>query len=644
MYGWECLYLQILNRRKRCQSKNVIMGMDRNTVIGFVLLGLLLFVYLYINTKSSHELEAQRKHVQDSIAFVTRVKEAAAEKAAAQAAAARKDTSSAAAARAVDTTGFNKAFAGTEQRVTLENDLVRIVFSNKGGQPVDVELKKFKSYDSTPVKLMGPDPQDRINYPINTGSTGARDITDLYFNPGVVTRNADGSQTVRFVLPSPAGQGITHIFTLPADSYDLSWNIDVSDPGQLFTQNDLNLSWHDATQRAQSNITDERYRSSVCFLEDNQFDYISAKSEKAFDKPVQWVSVAQQFFNTTLIAKDGSFSSGNVHVVRETADSSNTVARVDVSLQTKIPAAASASVGFTLYYGPNDFSILEKQAPGMTRIIDLGRNLYSFVRPVNVYILMPVFNFFKAHISSYGIAILLLTLFIRLFTAPLVYSSYLSGAKMKALRPEIEAMKKRVGNDQQAVGMEQMKLFREAGVNPLGGCIPALLQIPIFFALYSFFSSNINLRGEHFLWSHDLSSFDTLFHLPFYISIGRFGNHVSLFALLAVSTSFLISLYGMSMTPDQSNPAMKYMPYIMPVFLLFFFNSLASALTWYYTVSNLITLGLQFVIQHYIIDHDKILAQLQENRAKPKAKSKWQERMEQMQEQQREMQKKGPRK
>src|SRR6201995_2924681 len=250
---------------------------------------------------------------------------------------------------------------------------------------------------------------------------------------------------------------------------------------------------------------------------------------------------------------------------------------------------------------------------------------------------MPVFNFFKKSIRSFGIAILLLTLFIRLFTSPLVYSSYLSGAKMKALRPEIEAMKKRVGNDQQAVGMEQMKLFREAGVNPLGGCIPALLQIPIFFALYSFFSSNIGLRGESFLWSHDLSMFDSI--LSFGFSIPGYGDHVSLFALTAVATSFLISLYGMSMTPDQSNPAMKYMPYIMPVFLLLFFNKLPSALTWYYTVSNVITLSLQFVIQHYIIDHDKILAKLQENRTKPKTKSKWQERLEQMQEAQKQAQK-----
>ncbi|HEY4109371.1 membrane protein insertase YidC [Puia sp.] len=604
--------------------------MDRNTIIGFVLLGLLLFVYLYINTKSSHELEAQRKHIADSVAVVTKAREAAAERV--REAAVKPDSSTVAPA-VVDTTGFNPAFKGTEQLVTVENDLVKVVFSNKGGQPVDVELKKFKSYDSTPVKLVGPN--SRISYPINTGS-GVADIAELYFKPGQVVKNADGSQTVRFRLPTPAGEAIEHEYTLPANDYMLDWNVNVINPEKLFSQNNFNIGWHIEAQRAQNNISEERRLTSIGFYEDNRFDYMSSKNERTFEKPVEWVSVSQQFFNTTLVAKSG-FSAGSVKWQRETADSSNIVARGEIALQAKVPATANANLQLRLYYGPNDFSILDKEEPGMTHIIDLGRGIYSFVRPVNVYVLMPVFNFFKRYISSFGIAILLLTLFIRLFTSPLVYSSYLSGAKMKALRPEIEAMKKRVGGDQQQMGMEQMKLFREAGVNPLGGCIPALLQIPIFFALYSFFSSNIGLRGEHFLWSHDLSSFDSILHFGF--SIPGYGDHVSLFALCAVATSFLISLYGMSMTPDQSNPAMKYMPYIMPVFLLVFFNRLASALTWYYTVSNVITLALQFVIQHYIIDHTKILAKLQENRTKPKTKSKWQERLEQMQEAQKDAQK-----
>ena len=609
------------------------MGLDRNTIIGFVLLGVLLFVYLYTSTKASHELEAQRKHDADSIAIVMKARESAAREAAAM----KKDTTGKAGTAPDTLTGFNKAANGTPQLVALENDLVKVVFSNKGGQPVDVELKQFKSYDSTPVRLVGPD--CRINYPINTG-TGAADIADLYFDAGQVVRNPDGSQTVTFRLPTPEGESIEHVFTLPAHDYVVNWDVRIGNPGRLFAQNNFNLDWRVQTNRIQANVSDERQYSSLGFYEDNRFDYMQSKTERTFEKPVQWLSVSQQFFNSTLIAKDG-FASGSVKMQRESADSSNVVVRAEASMQAKIPATANASLPFQLYYGPNDFKILDKQAPGMTHIINLGRGMYSFVRPINVYVIMPVFGFFKSFISSWGVAILMLTLFIRLITSPLVYSSYLSGAKMKALRPELEAMRKRVGDDKQAQGMEQMKLFREAGVNPLGGCIPALLQIPIFFALYSFFSSNIGLRGQEFLWSHDLSSYDVILHLPFSLPL-RFGDHVSLFALLAVSTSFLISWYGMSMTPDPSNPAMKYMPYIMPVFLLFFFNSLSSALTWYYTVSNVITLSLQFVIQHYIIDHEKILAQLQANRTKPKSKSKWQERLEQMQEAQKEAQKRTP--
>jgi len=606
------------------------MGMDRNTVIGFVLLGLLLFGYLYLSTKNSHELEAQRKHIEDSVAIV-KARQAAEAKA-------RDTATKNSAVVTVDTAGFNGAINGTEHQLTVENELLKIVFSNKGGQPVSVELKHFKSYDSTPVKLVAPGTGNGLSYSINTSTNQSAQIGDLFFRDGQVVKNADGSQTVTYSLPAPNGETLTHQFTIRPNDYRVDWNVIAGGADKLFSQNNFNLAWHAYLGRTQLHNGAGGSVTSVCYLEDNNFDYKSQKTEATFEKPVQWVSFSQQFFNTTLIAGPGnSFTSGNVHVTRAPSDTSSMLARAEIALQAKIPAAASATLPFQLYYGPNDFYILEKQAQGMTKIIDLGRGIYSFVRPINVYIIMPVFNFFKEHIASWGIAILLLTLFIRLITSPLVYSSYLSGAKMKALRPEIEAMKKRVGDDQQQVGMEQMKLFREAGVNPLGGCIPALLQIPIFFALYSFFNSNIHLRGESFLWSKDLSTYDSILHFGF--SIPGYGDHVSLFALLAVVTSFLISLYGMSMTPDQSNPAMKYMPYIMPVMLLLFFNRLASALTWYYTVSNIITLILQFVIQNYIIDHDKILAKLQENRNKPKTKSKWQERLEQMQEAQKQAQK-----
>lgn len=372
------------------------------------------------------------------------------------------------------------------------------------------------------------------------------------------------------------------------------------------------------------------------YVMDGEFDYhtISRKTEVQFDKPVEWVAMRQRFFNGILVAKE-KFTSGKMDWL--SPNDSATVVQSTAVMQLSAKGA-EVKIPLSVYYGPSDFHILTKYDKQMGKLINLGQGIYAFVRPINKYIVMPVFDFLKSLVGSYGIAILLLTFFIRLIISPLTYTSYLSGAKMKVLRPEIEKLKAKYGKDQQQMSMEQMKLFREAGVNPLGGCIPALLQIPIFFALYSFFNSNVALRGQNFLWAHDLSAYDSIVNfgnIPILSSI--LGNHLSLFTITACLTSFLISLYSMSMTPDQSNPVLKYMPYFFPIFLLFIFNRLPAALTWYYTVSNLVTLGLQFVIQTYIINHDKILAKMDENRKKPKSKSKWQERFEQMQEQQKKM-------
>lgn len=605
------------------------MGFDRNTVIGFVLLAILLFFYMFISSRNSQELLQQKKHYEDSIAAVTAKKNA---EAAARTKSADSAVDSAAVQPARDTAGFNKALYGEPRLITLETDLLKVVFTTKGGQPESVELKKYESYDSTPVRLISP--TDKVSYPINTAPNQSAQISDLNFTAGEITKDADG-QHISFKLTGPSGEELTHIFTLKEGDYRLGWEIQARGADKLFSQGNLNLKWHSEPRKHQHDVEYERQLSNICFLENNEFDYISRKTDKKFEQPVQWVSVSQQFFNTTLIANT-SFTSGNINWARATADSSDLLANVNIDLQAKFPAGTASSLGFQLYYGPNDYTILKTQgAAEMDRIVNLGRDMYAFVRPINIYVIMPVFNFFKNFIGSYGVVILLLTFFIRLLTSPLVYTSYLSGAKMKVLRPEIDALKKKHGSDQQAFGMEQMKLFREVGVNPLGGCIPALLQIPIFFALYSFFNSNIALRGESFLWAKDLSAYDSILNFGF--SIPFYGSHVSLFTLLAVVTSLLISIYGMANAPDQSNPALKYMPYIFPVLLLGFFNKLPSALTWYYTVSNVVTLAMQFVIQHYIIDHDKILAKMAEARKKPKTKTKWQEKLEQMQKAQQEV-------
>lgn len=604
------------------------MKTDKNTVIGFVLLGVLFFTYFWYNNKQSNELRVYEQHKKDSLERVRLANIKPADTIAAKIDSLHRDS----ALRMSSAGDFATAALGAEQLVTLENNLVKVTFTSKGGQVKQVELKNYKSAaNGKPVVLS---PNNQLGYSVNTSSSASTQTTNLYFTAGQPVVNADKSQTINFSINAANGESIIHQFILRDDSYMIDWNVSMTGADKLLSQGLMNMNWHAETFQVEKTAAYERQQSNITFSEDGDFDYISAKNERKFEKPVQWIGIVQQFFNSTVIAKN-SFNSGQVSWTRKT-DSTNGLATADASFQLKVPAAAAVNVPLQLYYGPSDYNILKKQAPEMDKIVNLGRDMYSFVRPINKYIIMNVFNFFAGFITNYGWVVLLLTLFIRLVTAPLTYSSYLSGAKMKVLRPELDQLKKKFGDDKQGFAMEQMKLFREAGVNPLGGCIPALLQIPIFFALYSFFNSNIALRGQAFLWSHDLSSYDSIANLPF--SIPGYGDHVSLFTITAVLTSFLISIYNMSMTPQQDNPALKYMPYIFPFMLLFIFNKLPSALTWYYTVSNLVTLGLQFVIQNYIINHDKILAKIDEKRKAPKTKSKWQEKYEAMMESQKKLQ------
>jgi YidC/Oxa1 family membrane protein insertase len=599
------------------------MKTDKNSVIGFVLLGILFFLYFWYTNKQQTALVEIKKKQEDSIARIQAARIKIVDTVTAKIDSVRRDSAS----RVSAAGNFTTAATGVEQMIMIENELVKVNFSNKGGRIQSVVLKNYKSQNGTLVTLSGN--KDQISYAVNTGANQSAQTAELFFTPSAVVKNADGSQTIRFSIQSANGEGIVHEFIVRPNEYMIDWNLSLTGADKLLSQGQLNMQWNATTEQLEKTAVYERQMSNICFSEGNDFDYISAKNERKFEKPVQWLSIVQQFFNTTLIAKN-SFNAGSVSFQRKT-DSSTQLATVNASLQMKLPATASVAVPLQLYYGPSDFNILKKQAPEMDKIVNLGRDMYSFVRPINKYIIMNVFNFFAGFVKNYGWVVLLLTLFIRLVTAPLTYSSYLSGAKMKVMRPELDELKKKFGDDQQGFAMEQMKLFREAGVNPLGGCIPALLQIPIFFALYSFFNSNIALRGQAFLWSQDLSSYDVIAKLPFTIPMG-FGDHISLFTITAVITSFLISIYNMSMTPTQDNPALKYMPYFFPFMLLFIFNRLPSALTWYYTVSNIITLGLQFVIQNYIINHDKILAKIELKRKAPKTKTKWQEKYDQMME------------
>jgi YidC/Oxa1 family membrane protein insertase len=604
------------------------MNLDKNTVIGFVLLGLLFFAFFWYSNKSNEAYLAEQKHKNDSIAAVNALKVKPVDPVAARMDSLRRDSISKISAAG----NFQTAAIGTEQIVSVENEVMKVAFTNKGGRIKYVDLKQYKDFDGKAVQLGN----DTLAYMVNTASNNATSSNELFFSAADIVKNSDGSQSVKFSLKDATGETIEHEYIIKPNDYLIDWNINMNGADKLLSGSVLNLAWRSQLKQIERSSQYERLQSNICFSEGNSFDYISVKNQRKFEKPVQWLAMSRQFFNVALINKKSSFDNGNVNWQRS-VDSSNVLGSADAALQMKVQSSASVNIPLQLYYGPNEYHILKNAAPEMDYIVNLGRDMYSFIRPINKFVIMPVFDFFASFVSNFGWVIMLLTIFIRLITAPLTYGSYVSGAKMKALRPELDVLKKKFGSDQQGYSMEQMKLFREVGVNPLGGCIPALVQIPIFVSLYSFFNSNIELRGKAFLWAHDLSQFDSIYHLPFSIPFG-FGDHISLFSLTAVAASFLISIYNMQMTPTQDNPAMKYMPYIFPVMMLFFFNRLPAALTWYYTVSNTLTLILQFVIQRYIIDHDKILAKMQEARSKPKVKSKWQQRYDQMLESQKKIQ------
>jgi YidC/Oxa1 family membrane protein insertase len=596
--------------------------MDRNTIIGFVLLGILFLGYFFYSSQEQKAVLAHNKHIEDSINRLKPKVDTSLQTANLRDSVAKKDSVPA---------GIQQDSLAKEQLITLENKVVKITFTNKGGQPKQVELKNFKTHDGKPL-LIDDGTFNEISYAINTGDNQTSQTGDLLFTPSQVQKSADGNQIISFSLRTQAGEKIEHEYVLRPDDYMIDFMIKMNGANKLVTQNTINLLWKGKADQMEKDMSWETQQSHISFVENGEYDFehiVEKKADsKTFSKPVDWVAINQQFFATTIIAKN-KFTSGEIKWKSPEDTSLHIIGEATANLKLAVPAGTDALIPLQLYYGPNDYKILKSYDNQMFNMVALGSGIFAFVKYVNRGFIMPVFNFLSSRIASLGLVIALMTILIRLLISPLSYQSYLSGAKMKVLKPEIDALKAKFKDDKQAFGMEQMKLFKSAGVNPLGGCIPAVLQIPIFFALYNFFNSNITLRGQSFWWANDLSTYDSIYNFSF--NIPFYGDHISLFTIFAVITSLLISLYGLSNMQDTGNPMMKYLPFIFPVVLLGVFNRLPAALTWYYTVSNVITLLIQFVIQKYIINHDKILAKLQENKKKPKAPSKWQDRIDAMQ-------------
>ncbi len=605
---------------------------DKNTVIGFALLAMLFFAYFFITSRQSKEAQMAKEIEQRKIDSIAKSKMPI--KTAADTIAYRNDSTKDAQNKALQAAGGFKSFAvGTESLTTLENDLVKFELSNKGGRPAKIFLKKHKNSKGTAVQLLG-DSADAFGYTIQSGLNTTANTDALFFTSNSVTKNTNGSSSISFVIKDSAGHNIEHKYTLSNDSYVLDVNIKLTGANQLVTGNSLNFTNSTMVQQQDNDKAYEAQSSQFVYLKDGDYDYYDAISTRDFtiEKPMQWFGYKQRFFSTLLLTKE-PFKGAKVNITKQ-EDSTSKIYLAKTNIQ--VPLNANSEANLQLFAGPNDYNIVSKLGNGTKNIIQLHSRPFGFVKWINRGVVMPVFNWLLKNIGSVGLAIALLTLFIRILTAPLMMPGYLTSAKMKILRPELDVLKAKFGDDQQGFALEQMKYLKQAGVNQFAGCLPSLLQIPIFFALFALFTAHIGVRGESFLWAKDLSMYDSI--LSWKTSLPIIGNHISLFALTASITSFLISWYSMSMTPDQGNPVLKYMPYFFPIIMFFIFNSLPSALNWYYTVSNAIALAIQILIQRVFLNHDKLKAQMEVTKKTVKPKSKFQERYEQMMEMQRKAQ------
>lgn len=606
--------------------------MDRNQIIGFSLLVALLAAYVVWNSKNQKEYQAQQQKqtTADSIAYA-KANPKVADTTLADTVAAL----SGGAITAADSALPPALRRGAGEEVVLENDDVALTFSTRGARLVNARLKKYKTYQGQPLDFFtGNNNGLFFTLPIDNG----RSTADLLFTPAAAAATADGAKAIDFAADLGGGKRVDLIYSLPAENGMAQ--VTVRTTG--FTANALPLTWNVTGQKTERDITMERHNAQVYHQYkggDNDYFTISEAKDESYKENLEWIGFRKFYFSTAILSEDG-FSRG-VLKAAPPANDSNVVATV--AAKAELPMR-NGEGRMRWYIGPNQYKVLKSYKAGLDEMVPLGYGVFFFVKYINKGLIIPVFDFLHDNLGilNMGVIIMLLTLFIRIILSFFTYKSYLSSAKMRVLKPELDELREKYKDNQQELGMEQMKMYRTAGVNPLGGCLPMLLQIPILFAMYYFFPSAIELRQKSFLWADDLSTYDSVLDLPF--NIPFYGDHVSLFTILMTISSLALALYNRNMTPqDPNNPLLKWMPFVFPFLLLGVFNKMAAALTFYYFFSNVVSLVQQFIIQKGFINEAKIHAKIKENRNKPPQQSKWAQRLEEMQKAQAERAKQMPR-
>ncbi|MGB5944121.1 MAG: membrane protein insertase YidC [Leeuwenhoekiella sp.] len=530
--------------------------------------------------------------------------------------------------------------SATENTTILENDVLELKISNKGGNIVEARLKKYKTFDSIPVYLIK-DGNSRFNLNFNTSTNRTLNTENLFFEPKLSQNGENKVLTMR--LKVSESEYLEYRYALKPNDYMMGFGVKtVGLQNVINTSAPTRLNWELKGYRHAKSISYEnRYTRLTYEYEDDDYDKLDATGEdEAIESNVDWFNYRQHFFSSMLLTDtpfDKVVFTSQDLVEDDEIDTVYTKKYGADMLLT--PKNGEINYAMHMYYGPTDYDILSSYDNWeLDHAMYLGWGIFKFI---NTNVIIPLYGFLGGLVPA-GIAIILLTVIVKLFLSPVQYKQYVSQAKMKVLKPEIAEISEKYKDNAMKKQQETMALYSKAGASPLSGCIPGLLQIPVFYALFTFFPSAFGLRQESFLWADDLSSYDKIAELPF--TIPFYGDHVSLFPILA---SIAIFIY-MTMTTGQSMqqaqqpgmPNMKFLMYLSPLMMLFFFNNYASGLSLYYLTSNLITIGIMLVIKNFIIDDDKIHAKIQENKKKPKKKkNKFQQKMAEMMEQAQEQQK-----
>jgi YidC/Oxa1 family membrane protein insertase len=616
--------------------------MDKNSAIGLTLILLIFLGFNYMNMPTEEE-RAEAMRIQDSIAVVeeqnarlneTAIKEAVEGSTTIQEVETPETIAqdSASLAEYKNQFGeFGDASTGEDGTVVIENDLLAITVNNKGGHPLSVQLKGYQTSDSLPLLLFKGE-QNRFSLDFFAKNNRVS-TQELYFEPSSDGFSVSGENSRSLTMRLPAGpeQYIEYVYTLTGGSYLVDFDINFVGMQNVIERNatTLDLHWRNDLPHQEKSLQNERDNSTIYYrFSDDEVDYISERSDdiEEIKTDLQWVGFKQQFFSSVLINKDRWEGQSDLETSHD-EESTEIVKTFDAKLTIPYGHREIENVALQFYYGPNQYNSLKDLELGLENMVPLGWGIFGWV---NQFAVIPLFNLLKDTGLGYGIIILILTLAIKMVLMPFTYKAYMSTAKMRVLKPEIEEINAKFEGKDDPMAKQQatMALYSKAGVNPLGGCLPMLFQMPILIALFRFFPASIELRQQSFLWADDLSSYDSIYDLPF--DIPFYGDHISLFTLLMTVSTIIYTRSNMSM--QAGNPQMeqmKWMMYLMPVMMLGWFNNYASGLSYYYFLANMVTFGQNYAFK-FLVDDDAIHKKLKENQKKPKKTSGFQKRLEDM--------------